>query len=584
MIVMLCEVAMKNNKKPLSLLNTEERLNKKTASLVQLINTGIEVYHDYYINPELHEINRERKRIKGLLKNNLSVSDIKELTAKLKKIEPKRLDLEWHYMNADALADSDIISVLLSNTFPKSKESIEMMLRQYQKASFYVLHTASALIEVVEELLPLLENCVELLLKKISKKSLLSDQLIVLKKCIQEERASIAAAMALRIESSFYYRDITQDDAVVYVYHRLIETGSLIDDAPLRAPQRSLDASLLSKFYHYIQEHGSVETKARLNKVIATDVDTTEMDHSQVIKIELRSLEKKTYKIPAQLKSYIPAKKPSFWQGAKLRYDFFKKHSGTLMMLESYGRWEEQRHPYSNVSLLFSIREEIRRHRQEVDSIRQSIKGIKGLFLGKTKRFLSEWQSILAKEERRSWVRHYDALKRQVEDYLQHPSDSVNTREALLEHVSVFMIEIEKFGPFFTKTFMPFLDQLKIQLNEEASDDARLIKILDDEIQFSEALLLEDEFPVKAASYDSVSLSSRLVEDMERQMAELDEVDELEACSSDQSSSDVSSSGISASKRSRIASWGNRLFLEPEVNEDDELDESSSKSSLRSSY
>lgn len=581
---MLCEVAMKNNKKPLDLLNTEERLSKKTASLFELINTGVELYHDYYINPEFHEISRERKRIKGLLRNNLNVSEIKELTARLKKMEPKRIDLEWHYMNADALADSDVIGVLLSNTFPESKKSIEMMLRQYQQASFYVLHTASALVEVAEELLHLLESCADLLLKKISKKSRLSDQLIMLKKCIQEELISIAAAMALRIESAFYYRDITQDDAVVYVYHRLIETGSLVDSAPLRAPQRSLDVALFSKFYTYIQEHGSEEVKVRLNKVITIDSDIAEVNHFQVIKTELRGMDKKAYKIPGQLKSYIPIKKPTFWKGAKLRYDFFKKHSGTLVMLESYGRWEEQRHPYSNVSFLFSIREEIRRHRQELNLMQKSVKGIRGLFLGKTKRFLSEWQGILAKEEQRSWIKHYNALKKQVEDYLQYPDKAVNTRQALLEHVSVFMIEIEKFGPFFTKTFVPFLNQLKVELNHEASEDAQLIKILTDQIQTSEALLLEDDLVVQP-SYDSVSLSSRLIEDMERQMAELDEVDEIEVCGSDQGSSDVSSSGISASKRKRIASWGSQLFLEPQGNRDDELDESLySKNSLRSSY
>lgn len=579
---MLCEVVMKNNKKPLDLLSTEENLSKKTASLLQLINTGIEVYHDYYINPELHKISQERKRIKELLKNNLSVGEIKELTAQLKKMEPKRIDLEWHYMNANALTDNDIIGVLLENTFFESKKSIKLLLQQYQQSSFYVLHTAPALVEVAEDLLPLLENCVNILLKKISKKAPLSNQLIALKNCIQKERASIAAAMALRIESAFYYHDITQDDAVVYVYHQLIETGSLVDDVPLRAPQRSLNVALFSKFYDYIQEYGSVETKARLHKVMAADV--TEASHSQLIKTQLKIFDKRTYKIPAQLTSYVPTKKPSFWQGAKLRYEFFKKHSGTLVMLESYGRWEDQRHPYSNVLLLFDIREEIRRHRQELDSLRQSMTGIKGIFLGKTKRFLSEWHGMLAKEERRSWVRHYDALKKQVEDYLQHPAQSVNTREALLEHVSVFMIEIEKFGPFFTKTFVPFLAHLKIELNQEASEDERLIKTLDDQIQASEALLLEDDLVVKPASYDSVSLSSNLIETMEKQLAELGEVDEIDARESDQNSGDLSSSGMSASKRSRITSWGNRLFVEPQVDGDDELDEASSKSSLRSNY
>ena len=63
----------------------------------------------------------------------------------------------------------------------------------------------------------------EVVLRELNKKSAILDQVLLLKKAIEEERARIAAGMALRIEAAFYYRELAQDDALVYVYHSMFK-------------------------------------------------------------------------------------------------------------------------------------------------------------------------------------------------------------------------------------------------------------------------------------------------------------------------------------------------------------------------
>lgn len=538
---------MKNDQRIFNNIGTSDfDLNKKTESLIALINTGIDLYNHYYcINPELKELGEEKRHLKKLLNNNLSVTDLKNITSQLKKIELTRHELEWHIDNADRLASDDVIHKLLYNTFPNISHDIKKLLVQYRQGLSYVLHTASTLTELAEELFPSLEIGVAILIKKIGRKSPLFSQIDSLQKKLQLEKSRIAAAMALRIEAAFHYQNLNQDDALVYVYHRLIQASVLNYESPLQTPHGSLTVELLSKFYAYIQDHGSHVTKARFDRMIHGDTSIP----SDSIKIEDRIIGGKTYKIPFQLRDYIPIKKPTFWQGDKLRYDFFQKYSGLLVMLKMYSRWEEEHHPNSNVSLLLTMRGEIRQHQKQLDILYESTRGIRGLFLGKTKRFLSHWKDIIIQEEHQSWVRHYDSLKKQAEDYLLYPADSFIKRDVILDHVSIFMIEIEKFGPPFTQSFISSLKQLKIQLDHKPLEDEKLITVLEDQIKASENLLDSYSLPSYCID-DAVSLSS---EELDRMEKKLDIDDEENVNDQDDD--------IGGTKKANIISWANGLFV-----------------------
>ena len=566
-VMLQTEVSDENKKNK---QNKQSKRDKRCDELVEMVNRGIDIYQYSAVTDEAARLVSQRLKIKEALKNDLELSEIKELVATLKSIEPRISELTWRYENSRRLADPELIAELIELAFDDQKDDIKRMLHQYQTCSFYVLHTADNLIDVAEEMLPLLESCVLALLKKLNKKSALLDQVLLLKKALEEERARIAAGMALRIEAAFYYHDLAQDDALVYVYNRLIEAGPLKDDVPFRTPERSLDTPIFSRFCMYIQDHGSAETKTRLHAVMTVNP----ADHSEVFKTGVRQFEKKRYKIPSQLNEYVPQKKPSFGWGSRMRYEFFQKHSGTVVLLESYGRWEERHHPYSNVSHLYRIREEIRRHREEVKNAQGFIRGIRGLFLGKSKRFLVEWQSVLVEEEHRSWVRHYDALKKQTEDYLRYPNESVNTKDDILSHLSLFMAELEKFGPPFTQVFLEPLRKLKGQLNKKISETKSLIETLDSQIQLSEALLEDD--PISSdVKGDTLSLSSSDIDAMQMEAELLDESDDLGETDEISGSSDKVSS-MSEAKKARVSAWAQGLFPEPKLGSSQESNQSSS--------
>ena len=545
---------MKNNQKIFNHIDLTEYLDdEKTESLIAFVNRGIAIYNNYYcLNPEVQELGQQRHMIKNLLKTQLTISDIKKITSELKKIEFSRRILVWRSDNAERLDNEDIVNELLDQAFSDCTDDLKKLLIQYQQGSSYVLHTAQALIELAEELLPSLEFYVGVLLKKVSKKSSLFSQIEDLQKELRSEKARIAAAMVLRIEAAFFYQDLNQDDALVYVYHQLIKSGALKHDAPLQIPQGSLTVELLSQFYNYIQDNGSEVTKARLNGVINDDSFVL----SNSLKIEDRVIDKKIIKIPFQLRTYVPVKQPWFGWGAKLRHHFFKQHAGLLMMIKSYSRWEEQHHPHSNVSLLLTMRHDIRNHQKELDTLYESMKGIKGLFLGKTKRFLAHWEDILIKEEDRSWQRHYASLTRQAEDYLRYPAESSGkTQKNLFDHLSLLIVEIKEFGPSFTQAFLPQLTHLKKQLDPESSEDEQLMMDLDHQIETSKQLLA-DEGIRSRSNYDDRSITFDDIAQMEQQLIACDEED-VNAQDEHIPISDV--------RKAQITAWGQGIFTSNEI-------------------
>ena len=531
---------MKDNYKPFVMLDVNKvsgsgkrhkknKYNKKSKAitkcdtLIEFINDGITAYHDSIISDELAQLIQERRAMKALLKNDIDFAELKKLTKRLKKIEPRCMELQWRYDNAQQLVDQGLIKKLVASSLADKRDGIQKILRQYQESAFYVLHSASMLLNLAEEFLPVFESCVLELLEEVNHKSPIFDQILQLKSCIEQEQKKIAAAMLLRIEATFYYHDLTQDDALVYVYHRLFESGALDHKAPLRAPECSLGVSLFSRFYAYIQNHGSSDTKAKLNTIITVNP----VQDSEAFDTELHSFSgNKNYKIPCELSDYIPSKKPRFGWGSRLRYEFFQKHSGTVVLLESYGRWEERKHPYSNTLLLYRMREEIRRHREEVHAACGSIRGIKSLFLGKTKCFLSDWQEVLLEEENRTWARHYNVLMRQVDDYLQYPDESINTKDNLLSQLSLFITEIEKFCPPVMQDFLDPLKQLKMQLNDRALKTKLLIDALHNQKESAE-LLLEDAV-VAIAQESRVPFSSKAIDLIEKEVAMLDRFDDTD--------------------------------------------------------
>ena len=462
---------MRRNKLLLNSIEVDQsELTDDTHALILFINAGIDLYHNYhYLNSELSNLAEQRRRIRAVLQHKLSMSDISNLTLQLKHTEFKCAELEWHQCNADRLADSDIEEQLVKNVFPEHVNAIRHLLTHYHQAASYILHSSSALCELVDELLPTLEKCTIYLLKHVTKNSEVAKQAIIFRQQLQKERWRIAAAMALRIEAAFYYQNLQQDDALVYVYHQLMKSGALGDQAPLHKPQGSLTVDLLTQFYNYVQEHGSDSVRARLNIVI-TNVSSKV---SPTLKIEHRVINKKTYAVPLQLSRYIPLKKPLFWWGDKFRYHFFKKYSGTLLMLTLYGHWGHH----------YNLRHEIRRHRDQLKALVADMTGVRGFFLKKTKQFLIEWQQLLHEEEQRSWASHYELLKKQVYNYLRDPEGGYQKRNVVWSHVSVFAAEIDQFRPSAIQ-LKTAIESLKSKLDERDNDSVASYQIqaLEDEV------------------------------------------------------------------------------------------------------
>ena len=536
---------MKSDQKIFNAIETRDAIsNKKINSLIFCINTTIDLYNHYhYLNPDLSLLVKQRSSIKQALKGKLSMADIKKLTDDLKTVELRRSEIEWHYLNAPILADQKIIQQLIDRSFYDCQNEVRDLLTIYQEASSYILHTANRLNELALELLPLLENSVEMLLKNINKKADSFKQVLVLKTQIHQEKTRIAQAMALRIEAAFYYENLVLDDGLVYVYNRLIQSGSLNTDAPLRQPRQSLDVTSFTQFYHYIQLHGAPDVKERLNKILSQDVRS----EYPVIKIETRIQNDKIYRIPFELRSYIPLKKPKFSKGAKLRYEFFQQHVGTVTLLEAYSRFEEKHHPNNNVYLLLAIRDAIREHRKIVNKTRQSIGGFRGLFMGKTKRFLQDWQGLLQEQEERSWIRHYDALKKQAADYLQYSDDLGVKREALLEKLSIFMLEIDKSGPPFSKQFLPELKRLKTTMDRSIVASKQLVNELDKQLETTKRCLDSDSLHSfkQSVSDDAVSLSSTEIDQIEEQIDHLEEYSDVD---------------LDKAKKQQVLTWASGLF------------------------
>ena len=461
---------MRNNKPLFNPIEVDQsELTDDTHAIILFINAGIDLYQNYhYLNSELYALGEQRRRIQSVLNNKLSMADISELTLQLKNAEFKRAELEWHQYNADRLADSDIEDKLIKKVFSDHANAISNLLRHYQQAASYVLHSSAALCELADELLPTLEKCTVYLRKNVAQYSEAAKQAIVFRQQLQQEKWRIAAAMALRIEAAFYYKNLHQDDALVYVYHQLMRSGALNDQAPLHKPQGSLTVDLLAKFYNYVQDNGSDSTRARLSIVISNSSGAI----AQALKIENRIINKKTYAVPLHLSRYIPLKKPLFWWGDRFRYQFFKKYSGTLLMLKMYSHWGSH----------YNLRHEVRRHRDQLNALVADMTGVRGFFLKKTKRFLAEWQRLLH-EEQRSWASHYELLKKQVYDYLHHPEDGYQKRDVLWSHLSVFIAEINQYRPSATQ-FITSLEVLKSKLDERDTDsiDSYQIKALEDEV------------------------------------------------------------------------------------------------------
>ena len=133
--MMLETEASDDNKK-----NKKIKRSKRCDDLIEVINTGIDVYQYSNVSDETFTLISQRIDIKEILKKDPSFTELKEQLVILKNIDPRIAELEWRYENSEILAEQKVVDELIETAFDDHKDDIKKMLCQYQKGSFYVLH------------------------------------------------------------------------------------------------------------------------------------------------------------------------------------------------------------------------------------------------------------------------------------------------------------------------------------------------------------------------------------------------------------------------------------------------------------
>ncbi len=375
--------------------------------LLVLISQGLKLYKNFqYSNRQIQYLKNRDYFLRKQLKT-AKLSEIRRLIAEFNLINLEKKNALWRQKNYLMIAKKKFISECIQRVTIEDMPLIENLLNRYQYSARYVLYDSEILIELAKNILPGLEELVNLALRFTVKFPQKHQYLSNLIRQIAMEKIVLAETMLLRLEVSFSSTQLFKGDVLFYTYSQLIKEQCIESSQCITAPQGQLTLEMTATFYDYIQKNGSEVQKNRLYLM-------SDLSNANSIKWTKIYREKRLYWAPQALKNAIPSTTPWFGYGRKFRFYFFEKYTSVAILFKQAESLSMIQGDFKKLSSLNTFHCLLVQHEREIQSYLLSWKGISSIFLDKTKKFTLNWLVILQNNKYQYLNESFQLLKKSI--------------------------------------------------------------------------------------------------------------------------------------------------------------------------